>query len=103
MPTAEEQVTFLEGVADDVQPVIYYDPDGERHRVIVQQLAQTHPYKHGDRYEPVMQLTMIDAWAGMEAQGASAAQVQTATECSLYDQVTADWSGAYRWGFFSWQ
>jgi len=98
---AAEQITFLEELADEVEPVIYYDPDGERHRVVVTQLTQMAPYKHEDRFEPVVQLVMIDAWAGVEVQQAETAKARTVTSASLYDHEPALWGEAL-WGWAEW-
>jgi hypothetical protein len=102
MSTADDQMAFLEELADDVHPIFYYDTNGERHRVMIQSLAQTAPYKHEGRLEPVCQISMIEVWPGVEVRGADAAKVQTLTASSLYDHVPALWDGNSLWGFFQW-
>lgn len=60
--TAETQKSFLETIADDRQPVIYFHA-ALSHTVYVTELTQLAPYKFSGRDEPVFQVRMVEALA----------------------------------------
>ncbi len=98
------QEHFLLAAADDVAPLHYTDPRGDVHRVILTQLSKSRPFKFEGRVEPVMQLTLVDAWSGFSITDAEGATVATVTAVSLYDYVTAKWGPGEdaRWSFAQW-
>ncbi len=98
------QEHFLLAAADDVAPLHYTDPRGDVHRVILTQIAKSRPFKFEGRVEPVMQLTLVDAWSGFSITDAEGATVATLTAVSLYDHVTAKWGPGEeaRWGYSAW-
>lgn len=98
--SAEEQ--FLLDCANDTEPLEYMDRLGERHYTILTRLAKIAPYKFKGRIEPVWQLTLVDARAVFEVQGAEAARAQTATAVSLYDHIVAKWD-EFNWDFAQWE
>ena len=99
MPTAEDQVQFLLTVADDPLPLVYVDHNEELHYVYITNLAETRPHK--GRYEPVWQVTMVEAIAGVDAVWADRATVLAAVSVSVYDQFGL-WDGNSLWEFAQW-
>ena len=92
---------FLLSAGNDIEPSLYTDRNEEKHYVYITRLAQTMPYKFGGRYEPVYQVTMVDARAVLDVQGADGAKVSMLLATSVFDQVTAKW-GTAKWGFSAW-
>jgi len=70
MPTADQQRSFLDAIADDAQPVVYC-AHGLSHSVYLTRIAQAAPFKMASREEDTYQLTMVSTVAeatGYESQ-----------------------------------
>lgn len=61
----EEQIDFLHLCTDDTEPLIYFDPGGRGHPVVLSRLAFETPYQGPAGIEPILQLTLVetDHWA----------------------------------------
>ena len=85
----ESQEQFLLSAANDIAPLVYTDPHGDRHYVLMTRLTSGFPFKwDSDRFQPVYTLTFVDARAVLDVQATEAAKVaETLTSASLFRTV----------------
>lgn len=59
-----EQAAFLRACGDDIKPLIYTHTDGKQHPVILTRISWATPYRGPAGDEPVVQVRLVESFAG---------------------------------------
>ena len=99
------QATFLRECGDDVKPLIYTHTDNKPRPVILTRISWATPYKGPSGDEPVLQLTLVDAFAGpwLVFPPERMSIAETLTSVSIYDPTVPQVYGVARYGYSEYQ
>ena len=94
-----EQAAFLRACGDDIEPLLYTQSDGKQRPVILTRISWATPYKGPAGDEPVVQLRLVESFAGHWLVYAEKAAVADSASIVLSDALSPNVYGSGKFGY----